>query len=106
MPEKSACEPSRRLAPTKAMPIQTSLYNECLFPCTDAGKSCLQLPLLTSNKQPSLWSEFFESMDDLATALDGAFDEAVIINFKGTSYRGQQREIVSVGAGEAEPIQN
>lgn len=67
------------------------------------GPKCI---IFTSNKQPSLWSEFFESTDDLAAALDRAFDEAVIINFKGTSYRGQQREILSVGAGEAEPIQN
>ena len=47
------------------------------------------------------WSAFFKGEDDLKAALDRMFDEAKIITFKGSSYRGQKREVLAVEAGKA-----
>ena len=55
--------------------------------------------IMTSNKQPEQWSEYFKSEDDLSAALDRLFDEAKVITIKGESYRGQNLEIIAVEAG-------
>lgn len=55
--------------------------------------------ITTSNMQPSEWNHYFEGESDLRTALDREFDHAVVINFKGTSFRGQDREVLAVEAG-------
>lgn len=60
------------------------------------GPHCL---IFTSNTQPNQWLAHFDGTDDMRTALDRAFDSAKIINFKGTSYRGQSRVILAVEAG-------
>lgn len=60
------------------------------------GPHCM---ILTSNKQPNEWSEFFSCDDDLRAALDRIFDNAKIITIKGESYRGRKREIFAVEAG-------
>lgn len=57
--------------------------------------------IMTSNKQPDQWAEYFQSSDDLSAALDRLFDEAKIITIKGDSYRGQNREIIAVEASQA-----
>lgn len=62
------------------------------------GPKCM---IFTSNKQPMEWSAFFKGEDDLKAALDRMFDEAKIITFKGSSYRGQKREVLAVEAGKA-----
>lgn len=55
--------------------------------------------IMTSNKQPGEWAEFFRSDDDLKAALDRLFDKAKVITIKGESYRGQNLEIIAVEAG-------
>lgn len=55
--------------------------------------------IMTSNKQPEEWTEFFKSDDDLKAALDRMFDKAKVITIKGESYRGQNLEIIAVEAG-------
>lgn len=55
--------------------------------------------IMTSNKQPNEWLEFFRSEDDLNAALDRLFDDAKVITIKGESYRGKNREILAVEAG-------
>lgn len=61
-----------------------------------AAPNCM---IMTSNKQPNQWAEFFKSDDDLSAALDRLFDEAKVITIKGDSYRGQNHEIIAVEAG-------
>lgn len=67
------------------------------------GAHCI---IFTSNKQPSYWTSYFEGDDDLKAALDRAFDDALIVDFKGTSYRGQKREILAVEAGDSATVNN
>lgn len=63
------------------------------------GKEAPNCMIMTSNKQPGEWAEFFRSDDDLKAALDRLFDEAKVITIKGESYRGQNLEILAVEAG-------
>lgn len=55
--------------------------------------------IMTSNKQPNEWREFFQSDDDLKAALDRLFDSAKVITIKGESFRGQNCESFAVEAG-------
>lgn len=55
--------------------------------------------IMTSNKQPNEWIQFFKGDDDLAAALDRLFDDAKVITIKGDSYRGKNLEILAVEAG-------
>lgn len=57
--------------------------------------------IMTSNKQPEQWAEFFKGDDDLSAALDRLFDAAKVISIKGDSYRGRDLEIIAVEAGDA-----
>ena len=57
--------------------------------------------IVTSNLQPHQWSPFFCGGDDLEDSLDRLFDNAKVITIKGTSYRGQTREVLAVEAETA-----
>lgn len=61
------------------------------------GPKCM---IFTSNRQPDEWSEYFDGGDSLNAALDRIFDVAKIVTVKGTSYRGQRREILAVEADD------
>ena len=61
------------------------------------GPKCM---IFTSNRQPDEWSEYFDGGDSLNAALDRIFDVAKIVTVKGTSYRGQRREILEVEADD------
>ena len=55
--------------------------------------------VFTSNKNPSLWRSNFSEDDALLCALDRIFDDAIVFNIKGDSYRGKRLETVSLQAG-------
>lgn len=52
--------------------------------------------VFTSNKQPSQWKECFEEEDALLCILDRIFDDAIVYNLKGKSYRGRKLKVVNV----------
>ena len=52
--------------------------------------------VFTSNKQPSQWKECFDEEDALLCSLDRIFDNAIIFNLKGKSYRGRKLKVVNV----------
>lgn len=56
--------------------------------------------ILTSNKSPNLWSEFFSEDSSLLCSLDRIFDVATVYVIKGNSYRGKQCETIALSAGE------
>ena len=47
--------------------------------------------ILTSNKQPSEWKEFFSHMDALECTLDRICENAICITFTGDSFRARSR---------------
>ena len=52
--------------------------------------------IFTSNKQPSQWKQNFNEDDSLLCALDRIFDDALIFNLRGNSYRGKECESYSL----------
>ncbi len=52
--------------------------------------------IFTSNKQPSQWKQNFNEDDSLLCALDRIFDDALIFNLRGNSYRGKDCESYSL----------
>lgn len=54
--------------------------------------------IFTSNKQPSQWKQNFNEDDSLLCALDRIFDDALIFNLRGNSYRGRDCESYSLTA--------
>lgn len=60
--------------------------------------------ILTSNRQPSQWDEYFEGKDDLLASLDRLFDRARVFMIKGDSYRGRECETLAVEAGSVTEI--
>ena len=52
--------------------------------------------IFTSNKNPSLWKNNFSDDDDLLCALDRIFDDAVVFNIRGDSYRGKHLENIAL----------
>ena len=52
--------------------------------------------IFTSNKQPSQWKQNFNEDDSLLCALDRIFDDALIFNLRGNSYRGKNCESYSL----------
>ena len=52
--------------------------------------------IFTSNKQPSQWKQNFSEDDSLLCALDRIFDDALIFNLRGNSYRGKECESYSL----------
>ena len=55
--------------------------------------------IFTSNKSPSLWHETFNEDDSLLCALDRIFDDAMVFNIRGESFRGKRTETISLQAG-------
>lgn len=52
--------------------------------------------VFTSNKMPSMWKSNFNEDDSLLCALDRIFDDAIVYDIKGESYRGKNLETVSL----------
>lgn len=52
--------------------------------------------IFTSNKAPSHWKANFNEDDALLCALDRIFDDAVVFNIRGDSYRGRKLEKVAL----------
>ena len=56
--------------------------------------------ILTSNKSPDKWSEFFSEDSSLLCALDRIFDAATVFMIKGNTYRGRKCETVALSTGD------
>lgn len=52
--------------------------------------------VFTSNKHPSHWRTNFSEDDTLLCALDRIFDDAMVFNIKGESFRGKKLETVAL----------
>ena len=57
--------------------------------------------ILTSNKSPDKWGEFFSEDSSLLCALDRIFDTATVFMIKGNTYRGRKCETVALSTGDA-----
>ena len=57
--------------------------------------------ILTSNKSPDKWGEFFSEDSSLLCALDRIFDMATVFMIKGNTYRGRKCETVALSTGDA-----
>ena len=44
--------------------------------------------VFTSNKSPAQWKNNFSDDDDILCALNRIFDDAMVLNIRGDSYRG------------------
>ena len=56
--------------------------------------------ILTSNKTPDKWGEYFSEDSALLCSLDRIFDAATVFMIKGNSYRGKQCETIALSAGD------
>ena len=52
--------------------------------------------ILTSNKSPDKWGEYFSEDSSLLCALDRIFDTATVFMIKGNTYRGRKCETVAL----------
>lgn len=52
--------------------------------------------ILTSNKTPVSWGEYFDEPDSLLCALDRIFDDALVFMMKGESCRGRKLETIAI----------
>ena len=52
--------------------------------------------ILTSNKTPDKWGEFFSEDSSLLCSLDRIFDSAMVFMIKGNSYRGRKCDTVAL----------
>jgi len=59
--------------------------------------------ILTSNKQPDTWQEYFTEDSSLLCSLDRIFDDASVFIIKGESYKGKKLETIKLEAGLALP---
>ena len=55
--------------------------------------------VFTSNKNPSLWRGNFSEDDSLLCSLDRIFDDAIVFNIKGESYRGKKLQNIALQTG-------
>lgn len=55
--------------------------------------------VLTSNKEMPQWTECFDDLDALECTLDRLCDNAYVITFSGTSYRGKGKKDVELNSG-------
>ena len=62
--------------------------------------------VFTSNKTPSQWKNNFDEDDALLCSLDRVFDNAIVVNIRGESFRGKGLENIAItaGAGVTVPI--
>lgn len=66
------------------------------------NKEGMSNTVFTSNKQPSQWKSCFEEEDSLLCALDRIFDNAIVFNLKGKSYRGKRMKLVNIEISKAD----
>ena len=62
-------------------------------------KDCPNTLIMTSNKSPDKWGEYFDDADSILCAMDRIFDNAAVFIMKGDSYRGRRLETCLVEAG-------
>lgn len=62
-------------------------------------KDCPNTLIMTSNKSPDKWGEYFDDADSVLCAMDRIFDNATVFIMKGDSYRGRRLETCLVEAG-------
>ena len=55
--------------------------------------------IITSNKSPDKWGEYFNEDSTLLCSLDRIFDAAIVFMIKGNSYRGKHCETIALSAG-------
>lgn len=55
--------------------------------------------IMTSNKTPDQWKEYFNEDDTLLCTLDRIFDNANVYLIRGDSYRGRTLSTYGVNAG-------
>ena len=55
--------------------------------------------IMTSNKTPDQWKEYFNEDDTLLCTLDRIFDNANVYLIRGDSYRGRKLSTYGVNAG-------
>ena len=55
--------------------------------------------LFTSNKPPSQWKKNFDEAEALLCSLDRVFDNAIVVNIRGESFRGKGLENIAITAG-------
>ena len=55
--------------------------------------------VFTSNKTPSQWKNNFDEDDALLCSLDRVFDNAIVVNIRGESFRGKGLENIAITAG-------
>lgn len=70
------------------------------------GKEVPSNMVFTSNMSPDRWSEYFSEDSTLLCALDRIFDTASVYVIKGSSYRGQDCQTISLTAGTLSPLPN
>lgn len=61
--------------------------------------------VFTSNKMPSEWNSNFSESDSLLCALDRIFDQAIVFTLRGSSFRGQGREVINLETRRARSIE-
>lgn len=61
--------------------------------------------VFTSNKMPSEWESNFSENDSLLCALDRIFDQAIVFTLRGSSFRGQGREVINLETRRVRSIQ-
>ena len=64
-------------------------------------KDCPNTLIMTSNKSPDKWGEYFDDADSILCAMDRIFDNAAVFIMKGDSYRGRRLETCLVEAGNS-----
>ena len=60
--------------------------------------------IFTSNKSPDKWGEYFGEDSSLLCALDRIFDDAMVFVIKGSSYRGDRCETISITTGDVSTL--
>lgn len=61
--------------------------------------------VFTSNKNPALWRQNFNEDDALLCSLDRIFDDAIVFNIKGESFRGKRLETVALQTGRVKSVE-
>lgn len=60
--------------------------------CEKKAKSTV----ITSNRQPSKWQDFFSADNTGLGALDRLCEKALLVNINGASYRGKDLDLIKV----------
>lgn len=79
-----------------ATDLRKGVSGFCSIIGNEMNLDVLYTMIFTSNKQPSQWKQNFCEDDSLLCALDRVFDDALIFNLRGNSYRGRNCESYSL----------